>query len=324
LARQGTDWQARHGQARRGKARHGEDWQARQGEARPGEAGRGKDWQAIQQYRLSTTCGERSNLRRFKMVTTARATNTESISILEVEKATMDFHVLGTSPLIMNRMSQKVWHELLAPKGKKTAADKASTLKHDPIKEFRDAPYRMENPNSPSLLGILPTAFKRAMGTAALDMPGAKKAQILRLIYIEGEMLPVFGIPKVFMAITRSADMNKTPDVRTRAILPEWACKISVTFTKPIMREQSIANLLAAAGLQSGVGDWRQEKGSGSYGAFKIVGPDDEDFNRIVQTQAREAQEDALLNPIAHNDETSEMLSWFDVEISRRGFKVVA
>lgn len=258
------------------------------------------------------------------MAVTKSTASNETIEILQVEKATMDFFILGTSPLIMNRMSQKVWHELLAPKGKKTAADKASTMKHNPLQEFRDSPYRMDNPDSPALLGILPTAFKRAMGTAALDMPGAKKAQILRLVYVHGEMVPVFGVPKVFMAITRSADMARTPDVRTRAILPEWACKLSISFTKPIMREQAIANLLAAAGFQSGVGDWRQEKGSGSYGAFKLVGPDDEDFHRIVSTQERDAQTDALENPISYNDETSELLAWFDIEIRRRGFKEVA
>ena len=252
---------------------------------------------------------------------TAAAAKTETIEIMQVEKATMDFFILGTSPIILNRMSQKVWHELLAPKGKKTAADKASTMKHDPLREFRDSPYILDDLNSPAKLGILPTAFKRSMGTAALDMPGAKKAQILRLVYVHGEMVPLYGIPKVFMAITRSADMNKTPDVRTRAILPEWACRLSISFTRPILREQGVANLLAAAGFQSGVGDWRQEKGSGSYGSFKLVGPDDPDFLRIVESQGRQAQQDALDNPISYNDETSELLAWFDVEIRRRGFK---
>ena len=84
------------------------------------------------------------------------------------------------------------------------------------------------------------------------------------------------------MSITRSADKNRTPDVRTRAILPEWACKLRIAYTKPILREQAIFNLLAAAGLQSGVGDWRQEKGSGSYGAFKLVNADDPDFLRNI------------------------------------------
>lgn len=258
------------------------------------------------------------------MATVTKAEVGSEISIIEVVKGEMEFCILGTSPLICNRMSQKVWNELLAPKGKKNAAEKASTVKHDPIKEFRDSPYVIEDPKAPSLLAVLPTAFKKAMGTAALDMPGAKKAQIGRLVSVDWDMQPVFGIPKVFMAITRSADINKTPDVRTRAILPEWACRLKVTFTKPILREQSIANLLAAAGFQSGVGDWRQEKGSGSYGSFKLVSADDKDFVRITKTMGRKAQQAAMDKPEAYNEETEEMLSWFDVEIKRRGFKVAA
>lgn len=253
---------------------------------------------------------------------TRKAETSSEIQVIEVVKGQIDFCILGTSPLIMNRMSQKVWHELLAPKGKKNAAEKASSLKHDPIKEFRDSPYIIENKAAPSLLGILPTAFKGAMLTAALDMPGTKRTQMGRLLTVDWDMQPVYGIPKVFMSITRSADMNKTPDVRTRAILPEWACRLTVTFNKPILREQSVANLLAAAGMQSGVGDWRQEKGSGSFGAFKLVSNDDKDFLRIVKTMGREVQQEALDNPIAYNAETEEMLAWFDVEIKRRGFKV--
>jgi len=255
---------------------------------------------------------------------TAKASTSETISIMQVDKGVMDFYIIGTSPLIMNRMSQKVWHELLAPAGKKNAAEKASTMKHDPIKEFRDSPYRMNHDDAPTLLGVLPTAFKRAMGTAALDMPGTKKAQILRLISVDWDVIPVWGIPKVFMAITRSADMNRTPDVRTRAILPEWACRLTVTYTRPILRETAIANLLSAAGFQSGVGDWRQEKGSGSYGSFRLATADDPDFNRIIATQGRKAQEAALADPISYNDETSELLGWFGVEKARRGFKAVA
>ena len=255
---------------------------------------------------------------------TKKAENGSEIQILEVVKGQMEFCILGTSPLIMNRMSQKAWFQLLAPTGKKTEAEKQSSVKHDPIQEFRASSYRTQDPDSPALLCILPTAFKRAMGTAALDTPGAKKTQIGRLVYVEGEELPVFGVPKVFMAITRSADMNRTPDVRTRAILPEWACRLRITFTKPILREQSIANLLAAAGFQSGIGDWRQEKGSGSYGSFKLVSADDKDFLRIVKAHGRAAQQKALDKPEPYNDETREMLDWFKVETKQRGLKVAA
>ena len=59
-----------------------------------------------------------------EMATTA--SKTADVNILEVARGHMEFCILGTSPLIMNRMSQKVWFELLAPKGKKTAADRAA------------------------------------------------------------------------------------------------------------------------------------------------------------------------------------------------------
>jgi hypothetical protein len=244
------------------------------------------------------------------------------ISIMEVQRGEMEFCILGTSPLICNRMAQKAWFELLAPKGRKTAVEKASSLKHDPIQEFRDSPYVL--PQGPTLIGLMASGFKKAMGTAALRTPGVKKTEIGQLVYVPGEFVNVYGIPKVFMAITRSADMNKTPDVRTRAIVPEWACKLSVSFVKPTLREQSIANLLASAGFMSGVGDWRQEKGSGSFGSFKLVSENDPDFQRIIKTQGRDAQQAAMDNPEPYNDETSEMLAWFDVEIKRRGFKVAA
>lgn len=245
------------------------------------------------------------------------------ISITEVVEGQMDFCILGTSPLICNRMAQKAWFELLAPKTK-TAADRQGTMKHDPIAEFRASPYRMKTDDAPTVLAVLPTMFKKAMGTAALDMPGAKKTQIGRLINVDWDVMPVFGIPKVFMAITRSADMNKTPDVRTRAIIPEWACRLTVRFQKPIMRETTVANLLSAAGRLSGIGDWRQEKGSGSYGSFALVSADNADFLRIVKAGGRKAQQAALDKPMAYDDETSEMLAWFEPEMKRRGFKVAA
>lgn len=256
--------------------------------------------------------------------TPAAGSATSEIQILEINTGRLEVCIKGTSPLILNRMSQKVWFELLAPKGRKTASEKASSMKHDPIQEFRNSPYIINDPKAQALLGVMASGFKKAMGTAALRTPGVKKTEIGQLVYVPGEFVEVFGLPKVFMSITRSADMNKTPDVRTRAILPEWACRLTVTFVKPALRETSIANLLAAAGIISGIGDWRQEKGSGSFGSFVLCSPDDADFKRIVSTMGRDAQQNALDEPQAYNDETSEMLAWFDVEMKRRGFKVAA
>ena len=80
----------------------------------------------------------------------------------------------------------------------------------------------------------------------------------------------------------------------------------------------------SGAGMSSGIGDWRQEKGSGSFGAFKIVAENDPDFVRICKKQGRAAQQEALDFPEAYNEETAQMLSWFSVEMKKRGMKVEA
>lgn len=252
----------------------------------------------------------------------ANATKTEStIHILEIKQGAIDVFIVGESPIICNRMTNKGARELLFPRGKKTAAEKASSLKHDPIAEFRASPYINNAPNAETRIQLLTTMFKKAMMTAALDQPGAKRTQIGRLTYVEGEHINVYGTPKVLMAVTRSADINKTPDIRTRAILPRWACKITVKFVRPNLRETDVVNLLAAAGVTSGIGDWRVEKGSGSYGRFRLAAADDPVLQEILK-EGREAQDAALANPEPYNEETNELLSWFDIESRRRGFKV--
>ena len=256
---------------------------------------------------------------------TPKVTEPEVISdILQVSTGVVECYIVGTSPLILNRMSEKAKHELLMPKGRKNAAEKATSLKHVPVDEYRASAHTLKDETQPTLLAIPSTAFKGSIRTAALDMPGAKKAQIGRLTYIAGEYVGIYGAPRLFMSITRSADMNKTPDVRTRAIVPSWACRVKITFVQPLIRAQAVVNLLAAAGITVGVGDWRPEKGAGSYGQFRITDKDDPEFKAIVKAGARATQVDALENPVPYDDETAELLTWFEDERGKRQLKGVA
>lgn len=248
----------------------------------------------------------------------------DAISIIEVRTGTVEVCILGTTPQIHQRMSQKAQHELLLPKGRKNAAERASTLKHNPMEEFAASAYRTTDERAPTELAMPATAWKAAIRSAALDLPGASKAQLGRLMWVEGEMIPVWGVPKIFLSVTRSADAARTPDIRSRLIIPKWATKISVTYIKPILNEQAIVNLIAAAGLTIGMSDWRPQKGSGNYGQFKIVPPDDLEFVAVCRAGTRKPQLEAIAAPEAYNDETAEMLAWFDVEIKRRGFKIAA
>lgn len=248
-------------------------------------------------------------------------TNTKStvIEIEPIKTQTVIAAIRGISPLLMHRMSEKAKHELLLPRGKKTAAEKASTLKHDPMAEYRSSAHIIADTDSPTLLGVPSSAIKNAMMTAALRVPGAQKTQIAQMVWIEGDMTPVYGIPEIHGAVVRMADINRTPDIRFRAVVPEWAAIVSISFMSPMLNERSILNLLSGAGQVSGLGEMRRQKG-GSYGAFVVTDPEqDETFKRIIETSGRIEQAAALDEPDAYDAETQELLSWYDNEIEQRG-----
>lgn len=241
------------------------------------------------------------------------------IAILPISEGEVTFAVVGNTAFIFNRMAEKAKRELLLGGGRKTAADRAANLKHNPVEEYRSSVYRNKGDEPASRLAIPAPAFKGAMSTAALDLPGTKKSEIGRLVWVVGTHVDFYGVPELLMSVVRSADMNKTPDIRTRAIVPAWACMVTVRFVQPKLTATAIANLMAAAGVISGVGDFRQEKGKGNFGQFRLVNPDDAEFRRIVETGGREAQDDALLNYRCHDEETEELLDWYSAEVIRLG-----
>jgi hypothetical protein len=247
----------------------------------------------------------------------------ETVEILEVKEEHLECYILGRSPLIMNAMSEKTKQGLLCPGVKKTAVTKATTLKHQPFEEYRGSMYVLPD-GAPTRCAMPATAFKAAMRSVALDIPGAQKSQIGRLTYVVGDRIPIFGVPQLLFSNVRTADMAHTPDVRARAIFPEWACTITVTFVVPLLRQKDIANLLAAAGLMRGVGDWRPEKGSGSYGQFELVAKTDPRWVNLVKTGGVKAQDAAIAHPTMYDEETRKLMTWFCAEVERRGFKVAA
>lgn len=246
---------------------------------------------------------------------------TSSTEPLHVEKLKRNFttvFVLGTTPLVMNRLSKKAKEELLLPRRTMNKAARAQTQKHNPPEEFRDSIYRCRDLGAPTLLHIPNGAFKKSMASAALDMEGATKAQIGRLVQITDATVHIYGVPYLYMEPVRLAGIVKTPDIRTRAKLPQWCCKFEIKYVGNQIRQQDIVNLMDAAGDIVGVGDGRTEKGTYNNGQWRLCEPDDKEWHAIANKQARKAQQAAMDNPTAVDEETEELLSWYYAEILRR------
>jgi hypothetical protein len=242
---------------------------------------------------------------------------TAEISVKALQRGSVRLRIVGQTPLFQNRMANKAKHALLVGGQKKTKADRAM-IKHDPLREYRDSAEVMNA--GPTALGLRVTAVKGAMATAALETAGLTKTSAQRLLFMPGDLVPLYGTPQLRMDVVRSADINRTPDIRTRAFLPIWGAEIEINYIVPQLSVSSVVSLLCNAGVLVGVGDFRQEKGKGAFGSFRVLGEgeDDAEWNDLVKNHGRKAQEKALADPEYADGDTAELMEFFFSETKRR------
>lgn len=241
-----------------------------------------------------------------------------NLHIDPLKQGRVTLRLIGRTPLYFNAMSAKAKRDLLIGGGKKTAAEKRE-IKHNPEQEFRDSVYTLAA--GPTLLGFPAPGVKGAMATAALETRSVTKSSVNRLIFMPEQKIKVWGKPYLKMDVVRSADMNRTPDVRTRAYLPEWCAEVDIAFITPTLSLHSVTSLLANAGWIVGIGDFRQEKGRGSYGTFDVLGDDLGDWQGIwdhVTAQDRRVQAAALESPEPADDDTRLLMAVLLQERLRR------
>jgi len=226
--------------------------------------------------------------------------------------------LVGTTPFYFNAMSAKAQRTLLLGGAKKSASERKE-LKHNPEEEYRDSVYRM--PDGETLLGFPAPGVKGAMATAALETAGVTKTSVHRLIFLPEQKIRMWGTPYLKMDVVRSADMNRTPDVRTRAFMPRWVAEIEIAFVTPTLSLHSIVSLLSNAGVIVGIGDFRQEKGRGSFGTFAVAGEDGgawPDLIADIKLEGRDVQQAALDNPVCADDDTRALMDILHEERHRR------
>lgn len=248
----------------------------------------------------------------------AKKTNeTAEITVAPLRRGSVKLRIIGETPLFQNRMSAKAKQQLLVGGRKKTKVERLE-VKHNPLVEYRDSAEIMTS--GPTALGLRVVAVKAAMATAALETPGLTKTSAQRLLFMPGDLVPLYGTPQLRMDVVRSADINKTPDVRTRAFLPRWGAEIEVQYIVPQLSVASVVTLLCNAGVLVGVGDFRQEKGKGAFGSFRVLGEgeDDDEWNDLVANHGRAAQAMALEAPDYADSDTADLMEHFFAETKRR------
>jgi hypothetical protein len=240
---------------------------------------------------------------------------TSDDEVFVIPRRIADFFLVGERPLVYNSVSQKAANELLLPKRGK---GRYAGLKHNPLEEFRESVYQRSGGDGPTRLILPGRMIKKALLSArafSRDAPGEDRLK--QCVTVLGDC-DLYGIPELMIARVTNSGKVAAPDMRTRAIVPRWCTQVRIQWLPDFVTERSVVQCLSAAGAVSGLGDWRQEKGAGDYGTFRMVLPNDEEFAQIRLEGTLNAQDRALRDPKPHDEFSVQLLDYFSTEVKRR------
>jgi hypothetical protein len=175
------------------------------------------------------------------------------IEINRIGAETIRVPIIGTTPLIVHRFSEKAKRQMLdAMQGRKT-------------------PKTAKDPEA----GMPVIAFKAATVSAArfygkaVSMVGLRQQIFFNgEIGVDGQMLArIEGAAKMREDVTRVG--NGGADLRYRPEYREWRTTIDVTYVSSLLTRSSVLSLIDAGGMGVGVGEWRPEK-KGDFGTYRI------------------------------------------------------
>jgi hypothetical protein len=198
-------------------------------------------------------------------------TDSASVGTAEIPRLsaeTMLVPIVGTSPLIVHKWSEKAKREML---------DKEQGRKHvreirDPDADYKSSLYLTDGGG----YGFPILAFKSAtIGAARYFGKSVRMTELRQFLFFTGVpsddhtmfLTPIDGEPRMREDMVR-VGMNGT-DLRYRAEFVDWSAVLSVTFVPNSISRNSVLSLIDAGGMGVGVGEWRPEK-RGQNGTYAL------------------------------------------------------
>ena len=210
---------------------------------------------------------------------TTKTTNEQVITIPALDIRTATVKIVGDSPLIMHKWSEKAKKEILDKQMKK-AKSKGHDAK-DPFADFISSMYWLdgepENKTPEGFAAALedgarfgfPSTAVKAAAVAAAYRAGITKNMVSMngAFHVIGEFVEINGEPVM------REDMVKVgmgvADIRYRGEFPEWWSSVTVRYNAAVLSLEQLINMINMGGFSCGIGEWRAEKG-GTFGAFHV------------------------------------------------------
>jgi hypothetical protein len=196
-----------------------------------------------------------------------------AIQIPAIQVERMQLTLVGESPLIQHRWSEKAKRHLL---GGQIKEPKKPKEKKDPWQDFVDSMYWLspqpakvtEKTLEKATFGVPSGAFKRA-AVGACRVVDMKMTEARAAFHVDGEFTPIEGGPP-HMREDMVRLSSGVADIRYRGEFSDWKCTITISYLANFWSPEQIVNLFNYAGFSIGVGEYRSEK-NGSFGRFRVA-----------------------------------------------------
>lgn len=199
------------------------------------------------------------------------------IPAINIQTATIK--IVGDSPLIMHKWSEKAKKEILDKQMKK-AKTKGHDAK-DPVADFINSMYWLEGEpeekteegfakaiQNGARFGFPSVAFKASAVSAGYRCGVTKdKVSMNAAFHIDGEFVEIHGTPEMREDMVKIA--MGTADIRYRGEFKNWYAVFPVKYNASAISLEQLVNLFNLGGFACGVGEWRAEKG-GTFGMFHV------------------------------------------------------
>ncbi len=222
---------------------------------------------------------------------------TEAVQIDRISEKTIIVPIIGETPLITHRFSEKNKRIMSAA----MRGEKLPKEPKDPIAEFKDAAYRcgtcdLKSPRTElGGYGMPSIAFKEATVAAARFYPknDVTMVGLRQFLYFGGvPSMPPDSVSVVEITNPDEDYEGDWPRMREDAVTvgrggtdlryrPEffpWAARLIVKYVSSMIDEHSIVSMIEAGGRWVGVGEWRPQR-RGDFGMYKT--DPDKDIERI-------------------------------------------
>lgn len=194
-------------------------------------------------------------------------------TLRRLKRVVHEIPIVGTSPLIVNRWSEKARAMMLDAQ---TTSARAKREPKDPVALYEASKFKLPDGRD----GFPAVGFKAAIVYAARLFHGITQVQIKQSVLVlgdamddRGDALVALTYDDVTMREDTPRNANGVADLRYRAMYTGWSATIQVQTIDGQIDAESLIALVDAAGI-GGVGEWRPtspKSATGSYGTFEVA-----------------------------------------------------